>query len=154
MTELLKERVKESSALWNPNAAASWSLLFSPLFGAYLHALNWRSLGETQRASASMKWVYAGIVLLVFYLAIGFFVSDEKAADGISRLAGLVYLLSWYFGSARAQAKYVKERFETSYPRNSWVKPLLIAVGCMFGFIVLFVLSVLIGIFLSGKGAA
>lgn len=33
-------------ALWNPNAAANWSLLFTPLFGAYLHMLNWRSLGE------------------------------------------------------------------------------------------------------------
>jgi hypothetical protein len=151
MNELPKSRPEASNALWNPNAAANWSLLFSPLFGAYLHALNWQSLGETQRASASMKWVYAGIVLLVFYLVIGFFVSDKKAVDGFGRLAGLIYLVSWYRGSAKAQAKYVKERFETSYPRKSWGKPLLIAVGCMFGF---FVLSVLIGIFLGATGAA
>jgi hypothetical protein len=98
-----------------------------------------------------MKWVYAGIVLLVFYLVIGFFVSDKKAVDGIGRLAGLIYLVSWYRGSAKTQAKYVKERFETSYPRKSWGKPLLIAVGCMLGF---FVLSVLIGIFLGATGAA
>jgi len=151
MNELPKERPEASNALWNPNAAANWSLLFSPLFGAYLHALNWQSLGETKRASASIKWVYAGILLLVFYLVIGFFVSDKKAVDGIGRLAGLIYLVSWYRGSAKAQAKYVKERFETSYPRKSWGKPLLIAVGCMFGF---FVLSVLIGIFLGATGAA
>ena len=27
-------------ALWNPNAAANWSLLFSPAFGAWLHMKN------------------------------------------------------------------------------------------------------------------
>ena len=151
MNELPKSQPEASNALWNPNAAAYWSLLFSPLFGAYLHALNWQSLGETQRASASMKWVYAGIVLLVFYLVIGFFVSDKKAVDGIGRLAGLIYLVSWYRGSAKAQAKYVKERFETSYPRKSWGKPLLIAVVCLLVFLVL---SVLMGIFLGATGAA
>ena len=31
-------------ALWNPTAAGSWSILFSPIFGAYLHMLNWRAL--------------------------------------------------------------------------------------------------------------
>jgi hypothetical protein len=28
-------------ALWNPGAAASWSLLLSPAFGAFLHMKNW-----------------------------------------------------------------------------------------------------------------
>jgi hypothetical protein len=151
MSELPKTRTETTVALWNPNAAANWSLPFSPVFGAYLHALNWRSLGEAQRAEASMKWVYVGIALLFLYLAVGFFVSDEKAAEGIARLAGLVYLLSWYFGSAKAQAKYVKERFGTSYPRKSWGRPLLIAVGCAVGF---FVLAVLVGILLGAIGAA
>ena len=41
MNELPKSRPEASNALWNPNTAANWSFLFSPLFGAYLHALNW-----------------------------------------------------------------------------------------------------------------
>lgn len=151
MTELSREPTDSNAALWNPNAAANWSLLFSPVFGACLHALNWRSLGETERAAASMKWVYGGVALLVFYLAVGFFVADEKAADAVSRLTGFVYLLAWYFGSAKAQAKYVKEHFGTSYPRKSWGKPLLIAVGCFFGF---FVLALIVGILLGAASAA
>jgi hypothetical protein len=39
-------------ALWNPNAAANWSLLFSPMFGAWLHMKNWAALGEPERAAA------------------------------------------------------------------------------------------------------
>ena len=37
-------------ALWNPNAASSWSLLFSPIFGAYLHMQNWQALGQPDKA--------------------------------------------------------------------------------------------------------
>ena len=32
--------------LWNPGAAASWSLLLSPVFGAILHMKNWQAMGE------------------------------------------------------------------------------------------------------------
>ena len=37
-------RTEVAPALWNPNAAASWSLLFSPAFGAFLHMKNWQAL--------------------------------------------------------------------------------------------------------------
>ena len=50
--------------IWNPNAAASWSLPFSPVFGAYLHMLNWRSLGEEAKAATARTWLIAGLTLL------------------------------------------------------------------------------------------
>ena len=65
-------------ALWNPNAAANWSLLFTPAFGAYLHAQNWRAMGEQDRASASMRWLFVGLALLAVYFLVGIFGEEEK----------------------------------------------------------------------------
>src|SRR5262249_50236839 len=42
--------------LWNPGAAAIWSLLFGPAFGAWLHAVNWGVLGKPWRATANAIW--------------------------------------------------------------------------------------------------
>jgi len=41
----------EAGAIWNPNAAANWSILFTPAFGSYLQMLNWRTLSEPAKAS-------------------------------------------------------------------------------------------------------
>jgi cation transporter-like permease len=53
--------------LWNPGAAANWSLLFSPAFGAFLHMKNWEALGEPGKASTAKTW----IVLTLIVLAVG-----------------------------------------------------------------------------------
>lgn len=45
-------------ALWNPNAAANWSLLFSPMFSALLYANNWIALGELQQAGSVRWWAW------------------------------------------------------------------------------------------------
>ena len=58
----------QSPALWNPNAAACWSLLFSPAFGAYLHARNAEALGRAEEAKANRVWFYLSIA----YLAVAF----------------------------------------------------------------------------------
>jgi hypothetical protein len=50
--------------LWNPNAAANWSLLFGPAFGAFLHMKNWQALEEPAKASAAKVWFLLTIVVL------------------------------------------------------------------------------------------
>lgn len=35
----------EKITLWNPNAAVNWSVLFTPIFGAWIQAKNWKALG-------------------------------------------------------------------------------------------------------------
>lgn len=45
--------------LWNPTTAAYLSLFLPVAFGAYLHAANWRTLGDARRARANMLWVWA-----------------------------------------------------------------------------------------------
>ena len=132
----------EQNAIWNPNAASNWSLIFTPAFGSYLHALNWRALGEQGRANSAMGWFYFSLAMLVVYIFMGMFIGDERAADGAARGLGFLYLIIWYFSAGRSQAKYVKNKFGKDYPRRSWGKPLLIGVAAIVGY---FVLALAIG---------
>lgn len=131
------------AAIWNPNAAANWSLVFTPAFGAYLQMLNWRALGESERATASQNWFYAGLGLLVVYVLMGVFMGDSKAVDGLARGLGFLFLLVWYFSAGRAQSKYVKEKFGAAYARKPWGKALLLGVASIFGY---FIAAFLVGV--------
>jgi hypothetical protein len=126
-------------ALWNPNAAANWSILFSPAFGAYLHMLNWRALGDEQKAKAARTWFWLSIGVLLASLVIALFFDN----DAIMRAVGLGLLLSWYFSAAKSQVKYIKDQCGKNYIHRGWSKPLLIAIGCLVGY---FVLAVVVGV--------
>jgi hypothetical protein len=141
---------KPAPALWNPNAAANWSLLFSPVFGAFLHMKNWEALGEAGKASASRRWAVTGVVVFVV-LALASAFLPEKPMDGISRAGAIGLLFAWYFASARQQTAFVKARFGKEYPRRGWAKPLFLAVLAVLGFVVgLGLLGFLIGLALGG----
>lgn len=134
--------VEPAPVIWNPNAAANWCLVFTPAFGAYLHMLNWRALGDRKREASARAWFYTGLGLLVFY-PLASLVIDGKASDAITRVVGMVFLLSWYFTSARPQARYVKERWGSDYVRRPWGKALAYAVG---GFLVYLAIAFVIGV--------
>lgn len=120
-------------ALWNPNAAANWSLLFSPIFGSYLNTKNWREMGETKCAGTSNIWFWLSIAILVLC----FFAPSYRI--GI----GFWYLVIWYFAAGRKQAKFVKEKYGDDYTHRSWGKPLGIAALLIIGAV--FVLAILEG---------
>ena len=126
--------------IWNPNAAANWSILFSPVFGATLQMMNWKTLGEPQRANSSKKWAIFTIAFYVFFALSAFVIPEDTVIDKLSRPSGLAILLIWYFFSAKKQQRYVKEKFGTSYLRKEWGKPLLLALASFFGFIVVMIL--------------
>jgi hypothetical protein len=130
----------QSPALWNPNAAACWSLLFSPAFGAYLHARNADTLGRADEAKANRVWFYLSIAYLVVVVATS---SILVIPEGLFRLAALGLLLGWYFSLGKKQIRYVKEAWGEGYERKSWAKPLLIGFGCLIGaFIVLYAVAI------------
>lgn len=109
-------------ALWNPNAAAIWSLLFSPVFGAWLHAKNWTALGNETKARHSMYWVYGGIAVLVL---------TAFLPEAIARGVGYGLLFGWYFSFATQQMKYVKKTLGGTYEKKGWTKPLGIAAASL-----------------------
>ena len=129
-------------AIWNPNAAANWSLILSPAFSAYLQMLNWRALGESKKADSAQNWFYIGIGMLVIYVLIGIFASDPVVAEGAPRGLGFLFLLVWYFSAGREQGKYVKEKYGDTYTKKPWGKALAIGFGAFFG---CFVIAAFIG---------
>lgn len=130
--------------LWNPNAAASWSLLFTPVFGAWLHMRNWRALGDPAKASQQGWWIVASVVLMLGLAAASIALPENKTLDAMSRIGGLALLLAWYFSSAKAQARLVKERYGDGYARRGWGLPLLFGVLGMLAFFVAAVAMVLV----------
>jgi hypothetical protein len=127
--------------MWNPNAAASWSLLFTPAFGAFLHMLNWRALGDQEKAGAAKTWFIVSMGMLALYLLLAVLVPNFDM-----RFVGFGYLLAWYFAAARSQAQYVKDKFGNDYPRNGWGLPLLLGIGGIFAYIVI---AVIIGLIIG-----
>jgi len=129
-------------ALWNPNAAALWSVIFTPLFGAYLHALNWRALGDKEREEESMTWVFgAGALVLLMILIEVVTPPGYSQGDRISHALEFAFLIAWYFTSARTQARLVKEKYGKSFPRKSWRKPLLMGLAG-FGIYILLMIAI------------
>jgi hypothetical protein len=121
--------------LWNPNAAACWSLLFTPAFGAYLHAQNADTLGRTEEAKVNRTWFYASLGYLVFVL-IGIFI--PQIPESVYRGAAIGLLAAWYVATGKAQAQYVKES-QTRYTRRGWAMPLAIATASLIGYVAMVV---------------
>ncbi len=115
-------------ALWNPNAAANWSFLFTPAFGAFVQMKNWQALDEPDKAAASKRWAIASLVI-IFGSSLGFIsVPALMPFHEVPRILGFALLITWYFSSARKQVEFVKSRFGQDYERRGWGKPLLIAL--------------------------
>jgi hypothetical protein len=121
-----------SYPIWNPRAAAAWSLLFSPIFGSILYVINWRALDETQRARRVRTWLFVSIVFYLARMALTAtpLVAAEvrPAVELISIAFGLVYFIVWYVAAGREQIDYVDTRFQNGYAKRAWARPLLIAL--------------------------
>jgi hypothetical protein len=91
--------------------------MFTPIFGSILVAANWEALGEESRARTARIWAWLAAPLV---------------------LGGIFTFILWYVFVNRRQAKYVREKWGTDYPRQPWGKPLGIAFGILFGVWTLF----------------
>ena len=140
------QQTESVPAIWNPNAAANWSLLFSPAFGAFLHMRNWHALGELQRETTARRWFIAALGMLALYIVLALVLSAFKGVDTALRGLAVGFLVAWYFSAARGRARYVKEKFGKSYPRKGWGKPLLIGVAAVAGYILAaFLIGLVVG---------
>lgn len=132
---------KKQIELWNPNAAANWSLLFTPIFGSYLQMKNWNELGITKEAEKAKYWLLA-TVFFIFLINFGATWSDADPEQFANRFRGLglLYIIVWYFAYARKQPKYVKEKLNDQYQKKSWLIPLVSATIIIFIVTFLFML--------------
>jgi hypothetical protein len=128
-------------ALWNPNAAASWCLLFTPVFGAWLHTKNWEALGQPERARRSHNWFVAAIVVLVGAMVLSIVV--PRGGEAVSRIVSFGFLIAWYYASGKPQVGYIKARYGDDYPRKPWLQPILAGIGLIVGLFVIGVAALL-----------
>lgn len=140
------EAPEQTEAIWNPNAAACWSLIFSPAFSSYLHALNWRALGKPGKQKSSMAWFYTSLAMLGVFFIIGLCSLFFEFKSPVTALA-FIYLLIWYYLSGKKQADYVKEKLGSDYNHRKWTKPLLIALGILAAY---FLITISIGFAVIG----
>ncbi|WP_330834793.1 hypothetical protein [Piscinibacter sp.] len=110
--------------------------MFTPVFGAFLHMKNWEALGEPQKAAGARSWAIGVLTFIVVAAIASGIWAESKALDGLSRIAGLILLIAWYYASGKPQQGYVLARFGKNYPRRGWAKPLLLAVVAVVGFVV------------------
>ena len=85
--------------LWNPNAAALWSLLFSPVFGAWLQMRNWQALGDSQKAQQSWYWCLASLLLIVGLVIASILLPETHPVQKFSNRSGIILLLAWYLAN-------------------------------------------------------
>jgi hypothetical protein len=138
-------------ALWNPNAAAAWSLLFSPVFGGYLQMRNWQALGDTQKAQVSWYWCIGSLVAIIVLVVISVMLPDGNPLQRIIDRSGIIILLAWYVSHGKLQPAYVKEHFGKDYPRKGWGAPLGIAFAAIAAFLVaMFLLGIVLVILRGG----
>ena len=137
-----------SPPLWNPSAAAKWSLLFSPIFGAALQMKNWQALGEPEKAAQSKQWLLGSIGFFLLLFVLGMVLPESRGVDVGFRGAGIGLLVAWYTLSAKVQVAHVAARFGTAYPRKGWGKPILYAVLIFLAFLVaVFMVAFVVGMF-------
>jgi hypothetical protein len=117
-----------NAAIWNPVAAACWSLMFTPAFGAYLLMRNWETLGEARQAATARLWFVFSLGLLVVQLLSGAINQRLGTESHLLAWINLLYLLVWCLGAALPQARLLQMRFGTAYPRKRWDQALLCAV--------------------------
>lgn len=110
-----------TTSVWNPTAVALWSLLFSPIFGSVLVGLNWKALGQPQRASRAWAWLVATAILAVVLSVLPF-------RTGV---LNIVILVAWFRDLAQPQITWVKEHHGSAYARRAWWVPLGIAFGVL-----------------------
>jgi uncharacterized membrane protein YhdT len=121
--------VEADEAIWSPVAAAGWSLVFTPAFGAYLLMRNWQTLGEPRQAALARVWFCFSLGLLGVQLLSAAINRRLNSESNLMDWLGLVYLAAWCMAAVLPQARLVRSRYGAAgYPRKAWDLVLLYGV--------------------------
>ncbi|HWB02183.1 MAG TPA: hypothetical protein VG796_04100 [Verrucomicrobiales bacterium] len=125
-TPAVSDPVRPRVRLWNPQAAAGWSVLFTPIFGSLVHARNWITLGKPNLAKINYLWA-AGVAA---FLLVMLFVPGIEIPRQLGSLIGIGILLGWFYSIGKRQVEEVKSFGPPpqGYEKKSWAMPMGIAV--------------------------
>ncbi len=120
-----KENLTKVS-LYSPKTLIwGWSLILTPIFGAILHARNWRVLGNEAQAKKSMKWAYSFMIIYVLLLIIIKLQIDNnynfikyELLISLFWLTHIICILTFYIVIGKSQIKYLKEQYKEDYEKK------------------------------------
>lgn len=130
------DRAVPPHALWNPLAAAFWSLVFTPAFGAWLLMRNWEALGNRRQAQLARTWFVFSVGLLVVRLLSGAINTRLNSQSNVIHWVSLLFLVAWWLAAAVPQLRIVHSRLGPDYPRQGWDHALLLAALTGLGYYV------------------
>lgn len=117
--------------LYNPTVAAVLGILLSPIIGAWLHAINWRELGNEDAARQNMYVVYGTFAFGILSMLLYFFAAIEIPIMGWS------IALGWFFSIGKNQIDFLRREAGNDYMRKKWGKVVKwISVGVLVYFFV------------------
>jgi hypothetical protein len=123
---LLPPRQSTDLALWSPDLAVLLSLFLTPLFGATLHFLNARTLGEARLARQAAIGLALGALATAAGIALTLRV--QWSFDIVFKASALTapYTMLWYVLIGHAQSRFVAQSFGTRYARLGMKKAALV----------------------------
>lgn len=134
--EISNEHQAKTASLWNPDVAAYWSIPLTPIFGALVHARNWRTLGYDKQEKLAMNIMVGGTILMMVLMMLLGMIRLGVELPRILRSAyfiivfmtvtGYVTSLEKLFASAKEQKKYIKEHLNDEYKKKNWVTPMIV----------------------------
>lgn len=131
-------RTPQPPELWNPQTAAVLSLVLSPAFGAWIHAENWRILGNEKRAQQNICMLWATAVCVVTNVLLVLF-------GYIDLPFWLVLWVVWFVWLGWRQIVFVRTAVGGYLPKG-WMRP----VAWVFVMFAGIVLILCIGFILGG----
>ena len=124
---------KTTIRLWNPRRLGVFGFFFGSFAGAFLHAQNWKALGNYEEAKSSYRWMWAWFAVMT----IGVMFDISELAFNV---IGFVFFLVWVSTLSR-QGNYIRQN-QIQFTKKSWIKA--IGIWC------LLVLSFVVLIFILG----
>lgn len=100
--------VNRVPALFSPLMSVLFTLLFTPMFGAFLQGLNWRELGNDELAARNMGWVKWTFITFAVYTFSEPFIRDTFFGRYLMIALFIGFWVSWTFSLGIKQIKYVK----------------------------------------------
>tara|TARA_Y100001934_G_scaffold153391_1_gene183825 strand:- start:1247 stop:1813 length:567 start_codon:yes stop_codon:yes gene_type:complete len=111
---------KTTIRLWNPRRLWVFGFFFGSFAGAFLHAQNWKALGNYEEAKRSYLWMWAYFAVMT----IGVMSDISEVAFNVY---GFVFFLFWVSTLSR-QGNYIRKK-QIQFTKQSWIKA--IGIWCL-----------------------
>jgi hypothetical protein len=127
LVDLGSNRDGEPVPLWNPNVAALLSLVFTPVFGAWLHHRNALELGDSRLRRVARMWLGVALAFTAsgLYLVSAGQLAPTSALSASALLSG--YTVVWYAFAGHKQSRVIARLGRSQWRPRSLLEPVAVA---------------------------